>query len=64
MKATFVIADAVMARLRVESSRTGKSMSALVELALIKTLANPSTGPDVGADPDGLEALHHAMASS
>ena len=72
MKTTLVIDDTVMARLRRESARTGKTMSELVETALRRLLQTRPGPADVGPLPSftsggalvdiaDREALYRAM---
>ncbi len=72
MKTTLVIDDTVMARLRRESARTGKTMSELVETALRRLLQakpHPADLPPLPSFASGgalvdiadREALYHAM---
>ena len=72
MKTTLVIDDSVMARLRRESARTGKTMSELVETALRRLLQarpDPAELPPLPSFRSGgalvdvadREALYHAM---
>lgn len=72
MKTTLMIDDSVMARLRRESARTGRTMSELVETALRQLLRARPAPVDLqplpsfesgGAQVDiaDREALYHAM---
>lgn len=72
MKTTLIIDDQVMARLRHESARTGRTMSELVETALRRLLqAKPEpvalrplptfTSGGARVDIADREALYHAM---
>lgn len=72
MKTTLVIDDTVMARLRRESARTGRTMSELVETALRRLLqAKPETpelrplpsfdGGDLLVDVADRDALYRVM---
>ena len=51
MKTTLNIDDTVMARLRRESARTGRTMSELVETALRLLLQSRRETPDAGPMP-------------
>lgn len=72
MKTTLTIDDSVMARLRRESARTGRTMSELVETALRQLLqtkpeiadVRPLPSFDSGGAMVGIadrDALYHAM---
>lgn len=75
MKTTLVIDDTVMARLKRESARTGRTMSELVETALRRLLqAKPETkalrplpsfeGGEMLVDVSDRDALYRAMDES